>query len=78
MILTMGAKRPPFHQKVVIFTKLGSFHILGEIMIFGEIYGIHENHHIFKIIMKFHGFTVILHFWAPRDPQIPMEFLREY
>ena len=38
----------------------------------------HENHHNFKKIMKFHHFTVILHFWAMRDPQIPMEFLREY
>ena len=49
-----------------------------KIMIFAENDGNHENDNNFKKIMKFHVFTVILHFWAMRDPQIPMEFLREY
>ena len=49
-----------------------------EIMIFAENDENHENHNDSKKIMKSHDFTVILHFWAMRDPQIPMEFLREY
>ena len=49
-----------------------------KIMILLKMMENHENHHDFKEIMIFHVFTVILHFWAMRDPQIPMEFLREY
>ena len=49
-----------------------------EIMIFAEKLEFDENHNDSKEIIKFHVFTVILHFWAMRDPQIPMEFLREY